>query len=64
VLVAETNGPARPDDRKGIKGWLMGLFMVEALPMGDLAPTWTKAVFVATRSHGLPQQVIADHSND
>jgi len=23
VLVAETNGPARPDDRKGIKGWFM-----------------------------------------
>jgi glucose/arabinose dehydrogenase len=23
VLVAETNGPERPDDRKGIKGWFM-----------------------------------------
>jgi glucose/arabinose dehydrogenase len=23
VLVAETNGPERPDDRKGIKGWAM-----------------------------------------
>src|SRR5438270_8652447 len=23
VLVAETNGPKRPDDRKGIKGWFM-----------------------------------------
>jgi len=26
VLVAETNAPLRPDDSKGIKGWLMGLF--------------------------------------
>ena len=23
MLVAETNGPERPDDRKGIKGWIM-----------------------------------------
>src|SRR5688572_7079125 len=27
VLVAETNAPPRPDDGKGIKGWLTGLFM-------------------------------------
>ena len=26
VLVAETNAPPRPDDGRGIKGWLMGLF--------------------------------------
>lgn len=26
VLVAETNGPARPDDEKGIKGWFFRLF--------------------------------------
>jgi glucose/arabinose dehydrogenase len=26
VLVAETNAPPRPDDAKGLKGWLMGLF--------------------------------------
>ncbi|HEX5791267.1 MAG TPA: sorbosone dehydrogenase family protein [Luteolibacter sp.] len=25
--MAETNAPPRPDDGKGIKGWLMGLFM-------------------------------------
>ncbi len=30
VLVAETNAPPRPEDRKGIKGWLMGLFMKKA----------------------------------
>jgi hypothetical protein len=37
--------------------WLVGwhvaflpAFVVEALPVGDLAPTWTLAVFLATRS--------------
>ncbi len=27
VLVAETNAPAKPEDSKGIKGWVMGLVM-------------------------------------
>jgi glucose/arabinose dehydrogenase len=27
VLVAESNGPARPEDAKGIRGWVMGLVM-------------------------------------
>lgn len=30
VLVAETNSPAKPDDAKGIKGWIMGLVMKRA----------------------------------
>ncbi|KVW97097.1 sorbosone dehydrogenase [Thiobacillus denitrificans] len=30
VLVAETNTPPKPDDAKGIKGWLMGLVMKRA----------------------------------
>lgn len=30
VLVAETNAPPKPDDGRGIKGWLMGLFMKRA----------------------------------
>jgi glucose/arabinose dehydrogenase len=30
VLVAETNAPAKPDDAKGIKGWIMGLVMKRA----------------------------------
>jgi hypothetical protein len=37
--------------------WLVGwhvaflpAFVVEVLPFGDLAPTWTLAVFIATRS--------------
>ncbi|HWH48593.1 MAG TPA: sorbosone dehydrogenase family protein [Burkholderiales bacterium] len=30
VLVAETNAPPRPDNRKGIKGWVMGKVMKRA----------------------------------
>ena len=30
VLVAETNAPPKPDDRKGIKGWVMGVVMGRA----------------------------------
>ena len=30
VLVAETNGPKRPDDSKGFKGWFRKLFMKKA----------------------------------
>ena len=30
VLVAETNAPPKPDDGKGIKGWVMGLVMGRA----------------------------------
>ncbi len=30
VLVAETNAPPKPDDRKGIKGWVMGKVMAKA----------------------------------
>ena len=30
VLVAETNGPERPDDGDGLKGWIMGVVMGRA----------------------------------
>ena len=30
VLVAESNAPPKPDDRKGVKGWVMGLAMKKA----------------------------------
>ena len=30
VLVAETNAPARPEDGKGIKGWVMKQVMTRA----------------------------------
>lgn len=36
LLVAETNAPPKPDDSKGIKGWLMGLVMKQA---GAAAPS-------------------------
>jgi glucose/arabinose dehydrogenase len=36
VLVAETNGPERPDDRKGFKGWLFGRYQKKA---GGAAPS-------------------------
>ena len=30
VLVAETNAPPRPEDQRGITGWIMGMFMKRA----------------------------------
>lgn len=36
VLVAETNAPPKPEDGKGIKGWIMGLAMKK---VGAAAPT-------------------------
>jgi glucose/arabinose dehydrogenase len=30
ILVAETNAPAKPEDNKGIRGWVMGLVMARA----------------------------------
>jgi glucose/arabinose dehydrogenase len=30
VLVAETNAPPKPDDRRGIRGWVMGKLMAKA----------------------------------
>ena len=30
VLVAETNAPPKPDDARGIRGWVMGLMMTRA----------------------------------
>jgi glucose/arabinose dehydrogenase len=30
VLVAETNSPPKPDDGKGIRGWIMGMVMAHA----------------------------------
>ncbi len=36
VLVAETNAPPKPEDAKGLKGWVMGLMMKRA---GAAAPS-------------------------
>jgi glucose/arabinose dehydrogenase len=37
VLVAETNGPPRPEDSEGIRGWVMGLIMQRAGAGGESA---------------------------
>lgn len=37
VLVAETNAPPKPDDGKGLKGWVMGLVMKKAGSAGASA---------------------------
>ncbi len=37
VLVAETNAPPRPDEGKGIKGWVMGKLMLKAGSTGTSA---------------------------
>ena len=39
VLVAETAGPPRPDDSKGLKGWFMKMFMKKA---GSAVPSATR----------------------
>jgi glucose/arabinose dehydrogenase len=37
VLVAETNAPPKPEDKQGIKGWIMGLVMQRAGAGGSSA---------------------------
>jgi glucose/arabinose dehydrogenase len=59
VLVTETNAPPKPDDRKGLRGWIMGLVMGKAgatapsanrisllRPANDGAVVATKTVFL------------------
>jgi hypothetical protein len=39
-------------------GWhwaFLPAFLVEAVPFAELAPTWTAAVFLATRGRGVPE---------
>ncbi len=43
VLVAETNGPVRPDDSKGIKGWFFKHFQEKA---GAAAPSENRIVLL------------------
>jgi len=47
VLVAETNAPPRPDNRKGIKGWVMGKVMKRAV---QESPAPTASPCCATRT--------------
>lgn len=48
VLVAETNAPPKPDDAKGIKGWVMGLVMKRA---GAAVPSANRITLLRD-SHG------------
>jgi glucose/arabinose dehydrogenase len=43
VLVAETNSPPKPEDGKGIKGWVMGLVMKRA---GAASPSANRIVLL------------------
>ena len=62
VLVAETNAPERPDDAKGIKGWVMGLVMKRA---GAAVPSANRITLlrdadgdgVAEIKHAVPRRV-------
>jgi hypothetical protein len=51
----------------GLMTWLIGwhwaflpTFVSELVPLWDLVPTWTAAVFFATRGQGRPSQQAAD----
>ena len=38
-----------------LTGWhwaFLPTFMIEMIPMAELAPTWSLAVYIATRGHG------------
>ncbi|VVN66935.1 PQQ-dependent sugar dehydrogenase [Pseudomonas fluorescens] len=48
VLVAETNAPPRPDDRKGIFGWVMGKFMGRA---GAVVPSPNRITLLRDKDH-------------
>jgi glucose/arabinose dehydrogenase len=51
VLVAETNAPPKPEDGKGIKGWLMGLVMKRA---GAGVPSANRITLLRdTNGHGV-----------
>ncbi|WP_426208963.1 PQQ-dependent sugar dehydrogenase [Massilia sp. TWP1-3-3] len=48
VLVAETNAPPRPDEGKGIKGWVMGKVMKKA---GAAVPSPNRIVLLRDADH-------------
>jgi glucose/arabinose dehydrogenase len=51
VLVAETNAPPKPEDSKGIKGWVMGLVMKRA---GAAVPSANRITLLRdTNGHGV-----------
>jgi glucose/arabinose dehydrogenase len=48
VLVAETNAPPKPDDRKGVKGWVMKQFMKKA---GSAGPSANRITLLRDTDH-------------
>ena len=48
VLVAETNAPPKPDDHKGVKGWVMKRFMKKA---GSAGPSANRITLLRDRDH-------------
>jgi glucose/arabinose dehydrogenase len=48
VLVAETNAPPKPDDSKGIRGWVMGKVMGRA---GAAAPSANRITLLRDQDH-------------
>lgn len=53
VLVAETDAPPKPEDGKGIRGWVMGLLMKRA---GSSQPSANRITLLRDRDHdGVPE---------
>jgi glucose/arabinose dehydrogenase len=53
VLVAETDAPPRPEDKKGIRGWVMGLLMKQA---GSGEPSANRITLLRDRDgDGVPE---------
>ena len=48
VLVAETNAPPKPEDHKGVKGWLMKQFMKKA---GSAGPSANRITLLRDADH-------------
>jgi glucose/arabinose dehydrogenase len=48
VLVAETNAPPKPDDAKGLKGWVMGRVMAKA---GAAVPSANRITLLRDTDH-------------
>jgi len=52
VLVAETNAPPKPDDRRGIRGWIMGKLMQKA---GSGVPSANRITLLRDGGNGVAQ---------
>ena len=55
VLVAETNAPPKPDDRKGLRGWVMGKLMSRA---GAGVPSANRITLLRDSGNGAVQRSV------